>query len=534
MEQQLWANALAYMLDGVEPGDTKNFFLNQLKPLGYFNDTLLLVVENKDVEPFIRSNYLDEITNALRHTSGRSINVQLLCNPDSKGSGSQSSQAGQTTQQQQNAQYTPNPAASHVQPQAPKAEFAPRGESGFTIPSLNFDSAKDQPAERPDWSNTVVRMEDLPGNRKQQQFLEQETRKAPVPAANAGNETLFEKCTFENFVVGESNEFAHGAAIAVAESPGTYANPLFIYGKSGLGKTHLMVSIANYIGNVHPNMYVRYTTASDFMKTYVSGLQNKNMEKFDSMFLNTDVLLVDDVQYLENKEETINQLFDIFNTMVNQDRQVVLTADRAPKDIKMDDRMRSRFMSGLLADVRPPDFETRLAIIKNRYKRAQEVTPFNSVIPDEVLNWLAENTSSNIREMEGAVMRLFTNMNLTRKETMSIDEAKVVLQDFFPSRKGNTASIAGIQQEVEHFYNVSHDDLIGPKRSKDLALARHIAIYLCRYNTEESLEAIGRKFGGRDHTTVMYSVNKIEEALQDNRALYDQITNLEDRIKDGL
>ena len=191
-------------------------------------------------------------------------------------------------------------------------------------------------------------------------------------------------------------------------------------------------------------------------------------------------------------------------------------------------------MSGLLADVRPPDFETRLAIIKNRYKKAQEVSPFDSVIPDEVLDWVADNSSTNIREMEGAVMRLFANMNLTKKPTITIPEAQEVLQDFFPTRKGNTATIALIQQEAEHFFGVSHDDLIGPKRSKDIALARHVTIYLCRYLTEESLEAIGKKFGGRDHTTIMYSVNKIETEQQDNRVLYDQVISLTDRINESL
>lgn len=547
--QKIWTEALATMLDGVAESDLKRFFLGQLKPLGLFNDMFLLVTSNDQIEPFVRANYWDEISAALQNAGGRRFTVQIVHNPPAN------EQSTQTAQPMPQAQPLPTVDTSFISSQTgigaganafgtalqdmnaqaattPVQNFtAPT----FTIPTFDPQSQAEQTQEQPDWMNTVVRMEDLPGRKqKNAEHVQSAPIRQAVPAANAGNESLFDKCTFESFVVGESNEFAHSAAVAVAEQPGNYANPLFIYGKSGLGKTHLMVSIANYVASVHPNMYVRYTTASDFMKTYISGLQNKNMETFDNMFLNTDVLLVDDVQYLEGKEETINQLFDIFNSMVSQNRQVVLTADRAPKDIKMDDRMRSRFMSGLLADVRPPDFETRLAIIKNRYKKAQEVSPFDSVIPDEVLDWVADNSSTNIREMEGAVMRLFANMNLTKKPTITIPEAQEVLQDFFPTRKGNTATIALIQQEAEHFFGVSHDDLIGPKRSKDIALARHVTIYLCRYLTEESLEAIGKKFGGRDHTTIMYSVNKIETEQQDNRVLYDQVISLTDRINESL
>lgn len=547
--QKIWTEALATMLDGVAESDLKRFFLGQLKPLGLFNDMFLLVTSNDQIEPFVRANYWDEISAALQNAGGRRFTVQIVHNPPAN------EQSTQTAQPMPQAQPLPtvdtsfmssqtgigagaNAFGTALQDMNAQAATTPVQNSTaptFTIPTFDPQSQAEQTQEQPDWMNTVVRMEDLPGRKqKNAEHVQSAPIRQAVPAANAGNESLFDKCTFESFVVGESNEFAHSAAVAVAEQPGNYANPLFIYGKSGLGKTHLMVSIANYVASVHPNMYVRYTTASDFMKTYISGLQNKNMETFDNMFLNTDVLLVDDVQYLEGKEETINQLFDIFNSMVSQNRQVVLTADRAPKDIKMDDRMRSRFMSGLLADVRPPDFETRLAIIKNRYKKAQEVSPFDSVIPDEVLDWVADNSSTNIREMEGAVMRLFANMNLTKKPTITIPEAQEVLQDFFPTRKGNTATIALIQQEAEHFFGVSHDDLIGPKRSKDIALARHVTIYLCRYLTEESLEAIGKKFGGRDHTTIMYSVNKIETEQQDNRVLYDQVISLTDRINESL
>ena len=260
-------------------------------------------------------------------------------------------------------------------------------------------------------------------------------------------------------------------------------------------------------------------------------MQTARWAKFNDKYHRVDILLVDDVQYLAGKDESINQLFNIFNEMVNQNKQIVLSADRAPKDIEMDDRMRSRFMSGLLADVKPPDYETRLAILKNHLSRAQH-TNFYGDIPDDVLSYLAEASTSNIREMEGAVNRLVSNMTLLRKSTITIDEAKDLLQDFFPDTANRQVSIATIQNEVELFFGISHEDMISSKRSKGITTPRHIAIYLARFLTEESLESIGKKFGGRDHTTIMHSVNKIENDQKDNRVLFDQIEQLTIRIRE--
>ena len=342
----------------------------------------------------------------------------------------------------------------------------------------------------------------------------------------SGDEALFSKCTFDTFVVGKSNEFARGAALAVAELPGTAYNPLFIYGNSGLGKTHLLVAIANYAMQNFPRMATRYVSANKFLNDYVEATQRNQWGTFNSKYHQVDILLVDDVQYLEGKDETINQLFNIFNEMTNRNKQIVLSADRAPKDIDMDDRMRSRFISGLLADIKPPDYETRLAILKNYLSRVNQHTSFYGNIPDEVLFYLADVATSNIREMEGSITRLVSNMTLLRKDSISVEEAQELLQDFFPTIKDKQIDIALIQSEVERFFNITHDDMISSKRSKGITNPRHIAIYLSRYMTEESLEAIGKKFGGRDHTTVMHSVNKIERDQKDNRQLFDQLEQL--------
>lgn len=342
----------------------------------------------------------------------------------------------------------------------------------------------------------------------------------------SGEEALFSKCTFDTFVVGKSNEFARGAALAVAEQPGIAYNPLFIYGNSGLGKTHLLVAIANYAMQNFPRMATRYVSANKFLNDYVEATQRNQWGTFNSKYHQVDILLVDDVQYLEGKDETINQLFNIFNEMTNRNKQIVLSADRAPKDIDMDDRMRSRFISGLLADIKPPDYETRLAILKNYLSRVNQHTSFYGNIPDDVLGYLAEVATSNIREMEGAITRLVSNMTLLKKNSISIEEAQELLQDFFPTIQDKQIDIALIQSEVERFFKISHEDMISGKRSKGITTPRHIAIYLSRYMTEESLESIGKKFGGRDHTTVMHSVNKIERDQKDNRILFDQLEQL--------
>lgn len=517
-KDELWAKTLSIMLDGVREDDPKNFFLGQLHPLGVFGDQFILLTNNEQVESWVRRNYLGEISAAALAACGTAYTVQIAGNPAAQGA-----QSPQPAVQS-------SPAAAAPQAASPAVDQGPV----FAVPNLEPQpQTADNPA-MPEWMNTYVQMSELPGAAASQAQAQQPQR---VQAAQqqqprrSGNEALFSKCTFETFVVGKSNEFARGAALAVAEQPGIVYNPLFIYGSSGLGKTHLLVSIANYIGQNYPNMATCYVSANEFLNDYVEATQRNSWGGFNTKYHHADVLLVDDVQYLEGKDETINQLFNIFNEMTSQAKQVVLSADRAPKDIDMDDRMRSRFVSGLLADIKPPDYETRLAIIKNSYLRVQQATTFCGVIPDNVLSWLAESASTNIREMEGAITRLIGNMNLTRKPDITVDEAQEILQDFFPALRDTKVSISTIQSEVERYFQVSHEDIIGSKRSKGITLPRHIAIYLCRYLTDESLESIGKKFGNRDHTTVMHSVNKIEGAQQDNRLLYDQIVELTDRIR---
>ena len=482
-KDEIWNKTLVLLLEDTDEEDPKTVFLNLLTPVGVFGDQFVLLAESTPVESWVRKNYLTEIQDKLLQVMGTPVSVGL----------------GVSTQKEAPQQTTPAPVETVQQPEPDwMNQFVdPASLSGHS-PSLNMAAAEE--AER----------------------VGGEYASSPT----SGDEALFSKCTFDTFVVGKSNEFARGAALAVAELPGTAYNPLFIYGNSGLGKTHLLVAIANYAMQNFPRMATRYVSANKFLNDYVEATQRNQWGTFNSKYHQVDILLVDDVQYLEGKEETINQLFNIFNEMTNRNKQIVLSADRAPKDIDMDDRMRSRFISGLLADIKPPDYETRLAILKNYLSRVNQHTSFYGNIPDEVLFYLADVATSNIREMEGSITRLVSNMTLLRKDSISVEEAQELLQDFFPTIKDKQIDIALIQSEVERFFNITHDDMISSKRSKGITNPRHIAIYLSRYMTEESLEAIGKKFGGRDHTTVMHSVNKIERDQKDNRQLFDQLEQL--------
>ena len=482
-KDEIWNKTLVLLLEDNDEEDPKTVFLNLLTPVGVFGDQFVLLAESTPVESWVRKNYLTEIQDKLLQVMGTPISVGL----------------GVSTQKEAPQQTTPAPVETVQQPE-------------------------------PDWMNQFVDPASLSGHSPSPNMAAAEEAERVggeyASSPTSGDEALFSKCTFDTFVVGKSNEFARGAALAVAELPGTAYNPLFIYGNSGLGKTHLLVAIANYAMQNFPRMATRYVSANKFLNDYVEATQRNQWGTFNSKYHQVDILLVDVLQYLEGKDETINQLFNIFNEMTNRNKQIVLSADRAPKDLDMDDRMRSRFISGLLADIKPPDYETRLAILKNYLSRVNQHTSFYGNIPDEVLFYLADVATSNIREMEGSITRLVSNMTLLRKDSISVEEAQELLQDFFPTIKDKQIDIALIQSEVERFFNITHDDMISSKRSKGITNPRHIAIYLSRYMTEESLEAIGKKFGGRDHTTVMHSVNKIERDQKDNRQLFDQLEQL--------
>lgn len=353
-----------------------------------------------------------------------------------------------------------------------------------------------------------------------------------------GMDTLMSSLTFETFVIGESNKLAYSMAVNVAEEPGKPTlNPLFIYGKSGLGKTHLLRAIQNYIVDTRPELNVIYVDANELINDYAwSAIDHDRNKKsfmaFQNRYYAADVLLIDDVQYLQGKTETVNIVFQFFNTLVDQGKQIVLSADRAPKTIDIDERYKSRFNQGGTFDIKPPEVETKLAIIKNfidEYKSTDTSSDIN--IPEDVQMYVAEISSSNVRELKSAVIKLIANIKYSQSNTITLDETKDLLKDHFISSLNNRLTTETIQKVVEQYYKVSHADLVSNKRSRNIVYARQIAIYLCRTLLDIPYGTIGSKFN-RDHSTVMHSCNQVESKMQKERELQDELEMLTKLIKE--
>jgi len=333
------------------------------------------------------------------------------------------------------------------------------------------------------------------------------------------------KYTFETFVIGSSNRFAHAAAVAVAEAPAKAYNPLFIYGDSGLGKTHLLHAIGHYTQTLYHGVRVRYVSSEEFTNDFINMIRDGKQDGFRRRYRDVDVLLVDDIQFLENKEGTQEEFFHTFNTLHNASKQIVISSDRAPKRlVTLEDRLRSRFEWGLQTDVQPPELETRIAIL--RKKAVQE--GLNA--PPEALEYIASRISTNIRELEGALIRVTAFASLNR-QTVDLQLAEIVLKDLIPEAQGPEITASTIMGQTASYFGMSIDDLCGTSRSRVLVTARQIAMYLCRELTDLSLPKIGQQFGGRDHTTVMHAERKIRSLMAERRSIYNQVTELTNRIK---
>ena len=330
---------------------------------------------------------------------------------------------------------------------------------------------------------------------------------------------------FETFVIGASNRFAHAAAVAVAEAPAKAYNPLFIYGESGLGKTHLLHAIGAYAKELYGNTRVRYVSSEEFTNDFINSIRDDKATAFQRRYRDLDILLVDDIQFLENKERTQEEFFHTFNTLYNANKQIVISSDRPPKQLTtLEDRLRSRFEWGLITDIQPPELETRIAIL--RKKAAQD--KLNA--PDDVLEFIASKISTNIRELEGALIRVTAFASLNR-QVVDMGLAEIVLKDLIPNEINSEITAPTIMAQTAAYYSLTIDDLCGTSRSRALVNARQIAMYLCRELTELSLPKIGQTFGGRDHTTVMHADRKIRELMAERRSIYNQVNELTTRIK---
>ncbi|NNC74149.1 MAG: chromosomal replication initiator protein DnaA [Acidimicrobiia bacterium] len=344
-------------------------------------------------------------------------------------------------------------------------------------------------------------------------------------AERARSSRLVPKYTFENFVVGQSNRFAHAAAMAVAEQPGRYYNPLFIYGGAGLGKTHLLHAVGHIAQELQPGISVRYVSSERFFNEFINGIRRKRMEEFKARYRNNDVLLLDDVQFFEGKEQILEEFFHTFNTLYEASKQLVISSDRHPKNLSsLEDRLRSRFEWGLLTDIQPPDVETRLAILR----RNAEFAPM--AVPREVLEFIAVHVLDNIRELEGALTRVTAYAGLTNQQ-VTVEIAQDVLSDIVPTAQSRPLTSDDILDATAMMVGVPRVDLLGPSRRQPLARHRQIAMYLCRELTDLSLPKIGAVFGGRDHTTVIHAIDKIKGLMQSDRDVYNVVTELSQKLR---
>ncbi len=347
----------------------------------------------------------------------------------------------------------------------------------------------------------------------------------PVSRLSDREARLNPKYTFDTFVIGSSNRFTHAAAVAVAEAPAKAYNPLFVYGDSGLGKTHLLHAIGHYAQRLFPGIKVRYVSSEEFTNDFINSLRDDKMQAFQGRYRSQDLLLIDDIQFLERAERTQEEFFHTFNTLHNANKQIVISSDRPPRQLStLEDRLRTRFEWGLITDVQVPDLETRIAIL--RKKAAQEgMNP-----PPEVLEFIATKIQSNIRELEGALIRVTAFASLNKQE-VEIQLAEIVLKDLISESDSPEITAAHIMAVVAEYFSVSLDDLTGSSRSRVLVSARQIAMYLCRELTDLSLPKIGQTFGGRDHTTVMHADRKIRGLMAERMSVFNQISELTSRIK---
>nr|WP_243728929.1 chromosomal replication initiator protein DnaA [Nesterenkonia sphaerica] len=444
-------------------------------------DTLLLAVPHERVRQLLHTTLQTELSHALHTVFGRDILCAYVIDPELARA---QSERDETT-------------AAPATPQAPAPSSA-AGQDGAAAP---FEPAS--PVRPP----------------------------SPTAAAptNVGSETsrLNPRYIFDTFVIGSSNRFAHAAANAVAEAPAKAYNPLFIYGDSGLGKTHLLHAIGHYAQRLYSGIRVRYVNSEEFTNDFINSIRDDEGASFKHLYRNVDILLLDDIQFLADKERTVEEFFHTFNTLYNNNKQVVITSDEPPKKLSgFEERLRSRFEWGLITDIQPPDLETRIAILRKKANAE------NFSCPDDVLEYIGSKISTNIRELEGALIRV-TAYSALNKQEVDLSLAEQVMRDLISDDHAKEITAQQIINATAEYYAFTVEDLMSKSRSRNLVTARQIAMYLLRELTEMSLPKIGQELGGRDHTTVIYAERKIRELMAERRAVFNQVTELTNKIKHG-
>jgi chromosomal replication initiator protein len=510
---EVWARSLDGLADlQIQPH--QRAWLKLTRPLGLVENTALIATPNEFVKEQLETRLRALVTQALSQQLGRDIQLAVTVDP-----APQAAMPGSGPGQDPGL-GTPEPSAPHLQG-AVLHEVGRQGLAGPQVAEGDLGPGPATPHAHPAHDGGMHNA----GEHARQDQARPGGPGGIQPAARLGGTRLNSKYTFETFVIGSSNRFAHAAAVAVAEAPAKAYNPLFVYGDSGLGKTHLLHAIGHYAQTLYSGLKVRYVSSEEFTNDFINMIRDGKQDGFRRRYRDVDVLLVDDIQFLENKEGTQEEFFHTFNTLHNASKQIVISSDRAPKRlVTLEDRLRSRFEWGLLTDVQPPELETRIAIL--RRKAIQE--GLNA--PPEVLEYIASRISTNIRELEGALIRVTAFASLNR-QSVDLQLAEIVLKDLIPEAQGPQITAATIMGQTASYFGLSIDDLCGTSRSRVLVTARHIAMYLCRELTDLSLPKIGQQFGGRDHTTVINADRKIRSLMAERRSIYTQVTELTNRIK---
>ncbi|MBG0826974.1 chromosomal replication initiator protein DnaA [Planomonospora sp. ID67723] len=573
----VWAQVLRHSLnEDVSP--VHRAWLAQTRPFGLMHDTVVLAAPTDFARDVLEGKLRPMLTHALSQEIGSPMRFVVVVDPSVAKSDDEDGSTGTGAHPQASQQGYPQGNGmqqGYPQPAAPPSHGPSGAPPRFPIPGPAGAPPAEYPQHQPQaqpFSYPYSRMEEpaqpyLPaespapppvergsgygrgGYTPQPPASRAETdgfnrpapgpvpNPAPAPAQNrwdtraGGGRTAKEpgklnpKYTFETFVIGSSNRFAHAAAVAVAEAPAKAYNPLFIYGDSGLGKTHLLHAIGHYAQSLYDGARVRYVSSEEFTNDFINSIRDHKADNFRGRYRAVDILLVDDIQFLEGKEQTQEEFFHTFNTLHNANKQIVISSDRAPKQlVTLEDRLRNRFEWGLITDVQPPELETRIAIL--RKKAIQE----GLAAPPEVLEYIASRISTNIRELEGALIRVTAFASLNR-QSVDLQLTEVVLKDLITEDADSEITIATIMASTATYFGLSIEDLCGTSRSRVLVTARQIAMYLCRELTDMSLPKIGQQFGGRDHTTVMHADRKIRSLMAERRSIYNQVNELTTRIK---
>ncbi|HSK27725.1 MAG TPA: chromosomal replication initiator protein DnaA [Jiangellales bacterium] len=487
----VWAKAMLG-LDGLTP--QQRAFLAQVRPVTLVEGTAVVSVANDFARDHIEQRLRPLVVEALARVTGTPVGLAVSVAP------------GLDT----------DPATNASAPPAPEVPDPAAGdEDGPFRTWAGRPAHRDHPATPgPEAAHPKLSAPD---------YVPQHSADALRVATEQAR--LNPRYTFDTFVIGSSNRFAHAATVAVAEAPGKAYNPLLVYGDSGLGKTHLLHAIGHYARTIYPGTRVRYVSSEEFTNDFINSIRDDKASAFQRRYRDVDVLLIDDIQFLEGKIQTQEEFFHTFNTLHNANKQIVITSDRPPKQLSaLEDRLRNRFEWGLICDVQPPDLETRIAILSK--KAAQD----GLNVPPEVLAYIASKISTNIRELEGALIRVTAFASLNR-QPVEPALAEVVLRDLVPTDSAPEITAALIMAQTCAYFDLTLEELQGQSRSRGLVTGRQIAMYLCRELTDLSLPKIGQQFGNRDHTTVMHAERKIRTLMTERRSVYNQVTELTNRIK---